>query len=104
MTFLTFRTIHKDIIIKLTRQIVLECINLNIPFKGPINLPKKVTKWTVLRSPHIDKKSREQFELREYYRMFILLNNDTITTKWLKTLNENLPSGIEYKIKIRLEK
>ena len=40
---------------------------------GPIPLPTEINKWTVLRSPHIDKKSREQFEVRTYKRLMDIL-------------------------------
>src|SRR5664280_3608225 len=40
---------------------------------GPIPLPTEINKWTVLRSPHIDKKSREQFEVRTFKRLMDIL-------------------------------
>lgn len=69
--------------------------------KGPIPLPYKKRKYTVNRSPHIDKKSREQFEITLYKRLIILLN---CSPQLMKALVEmNLPAGIDIKLKVRTE-
>ena len=44
---------------------------------GPIPLPMRIERWTVLRSPHVDKKSREQFELRTHKRLLDIFNGNT---------------------------
>jgi small subunit ribosomal protein S10 len=41
---------------------------------GPIPLPTRINRWTVLRSPHVDKKSREQFEIRTHKRLMDILD------------------------------
>lgn len=64
---------------------------------GPIPLPTRKEVYTVLRSPHIDKKSREQFEMRTHKRLIDILNPTGKTIDALKTLT--LPAGVDIKIK-----
>lgn len=64
---------------------------------GPIPLPTKIERYTVLRSPHIDKKSREQFEIRTHNRIIDLLDPTPKTMEALR--NVNMPAGIEIQIK-----
>jgi len=64
---------------------------------GPIPLPTRMERYTVLRSPHVDKKSREQFEIRTHKRLIDILEP---TAKTVDALNKiNMPAGIEIKIK-----
>jgi len=65
---------------------------------GPIPLPTDIERYTVLRSPHVDKKSREQFEIRTYKRLLDIMNPTAKTVDELKKLN--LPSGVDIKIKV----
>ena len=64
---------------------------------GPIPLPTRCEKFTVLRSPHVDKKSREQFEIRTHKRLIDIQNPTGKTIDALKTLT--LPAGVDIKIK-----
>ena len=64
---------------------------------GPIPLPTKINKYTVLRSPHIDKKSREQFEIRTHKRLIDILEPTKQTLEALMKLD--LAPGIEVEIK-----
>ncbi len=64
---------------------------------GPIPLPTKRTVWTVLRGPHIDKKSREQFETRIHKRLIDILNSSPKTIDALMKLE--LPAGVDIEIK-----
>lgn len=64
---------------------------------GPIPLPTRREIYTVLRSPNVDKKSREQFEIRTHKRMVDIMNPTPKTIDALKTLN--LPAGVDIKIK-----
>ncbi|CCB85603.1 MULTISPECIES: 30S ribosomal protein S10 [Parachlamydia] len=64
---------------------------------GPIPLPTRCEKFTVLRSPNIDRKSREQFEIRTHKRLIDILHPTGKTIDALKTLT--LPAGIDIKIK-----
>lgn len=64
---------------------------------GPIPLPTRVERYTVLRSPHIDKKSREQFEIRTHKRLIDIVQP---TGKTIDALNKlSLPAGVDIKIK-----
>ncbi len=64
---------------------------------GPIPLPTRREIYTVLRSPNIDRKSREQFEIRTHKRLIDILNPTSKTIDALKTLT--LPAGVDIKIK-----
>ncbi|MFQ5456367.1 MAG: 30S ribosomal protein S10 [Nitrospirota bacterium] len=65
---------------------------------GPIPLPTKIRKYTVLRSPHVDKKSREQFEIRTHKRLIDILEPTQDTIDALMKLN--LSAGIDVEIKL----
>ncbi len=59
---------------------------------GPIPLPTRMERYTVLRSPHVDKKSREQFEIRTHKRLIDIIEP---TPKTVDALNKlNMPAGI----------
>ena len=65
---------------------------------GPIPLPTKVNKFCVLRSPHVDKKSREQFEIRTHKRILDILDPTQQTVDALMKLD--LAAGIDVEIKL----
>ena len=66
-----------------------------ITLVGPVRLPKKIKRWTVLRSPHIDKKSREQFEMITYRRMLIIKDTNPVLVKlFLQYIKKNVPIGV----------
>jgi len=64
---------------------------------GPIPLPTRIERYTVLRSPHIDKKSREQFEIRTHKRVIDILEPTARTVDALAKLQ--IPAGVEISIK-----
>ncbi|GIS57814.1 MAG TPA: 30S ribosomal protein S10 [Planctomycetaceae bacterium] len=64
---------------------------------GPIPLPTRIERYTVLRSPHIDKKSREQFEIRTHKRLIDIVQPGPKTIDALNKLS--LPAGVDIKIK-----
>jgi small subunit ribosomal protein S10 len=64
---------------------------------GPIPLPTRIQRYTVLRSPHVDKKSRDQFEMRTHKRLVELEEANAKTQTALVKLE--LPAGVEIKIK-----
>ena len=64
---------------------------------GPIPLPTQISRYTVLRSPHVDKKSREQFEMRTHKRLLDILEPTTQTVDALMKLE--LPAGVDVEIK-----
>ncbi|OFY66833.1 MAG: 30S ribosomal protein S10 [Bacteroidetes bacterium RIFCSPLOWO2_02_FULL_36_8] len=65
---------------------------------GPIPLPTKKRIYTVLRSPHVDKKSREQFQLCTYKRLVDIYSSSAKTIDALMKLE--LPSGVDVEIKV----
>jgi small subunit ribosomal protein S10 len=65
---------------------------------GPIPLPTRIERFTVNRSPHADKKSMEQFEIRTHKRLLDIIDPTAKTVDELKKLN--LPAGVDIQIKI----
>ena len=65
---------------------------------GPIPLPTMKNRWTVLRSPHVDKKSREQFEIRTHKRILEILEPTPQTVDALMKLD--LSGGVDIEIKL----
>ncbi len=65
---------------------------------GPIPLPTRIEKFSVNRSPHVNKKSAEQFEIRTHKRLLDIVNPTSRTVDELKKLN--LPAGVDITIKI----
>jgi small subunit ribosomal protein S10 len=66
---------------------------------GPIPLPTRLERFTVLRSPHIDKKSREQFEIRTHKRLLDIVDPTPQTVDALMKLD--LASGVDVEIKLK---
>ena len=64
---------------------------------GPVPLPTKRTVYTVLRSPHVDKKSREQFEVRIHKRLIDITRSTAQTMEALEKLD--IPAGVDIEIK-----
>jgi small subunit ribosomal protein S10 len=67
--------------------------------RGPIPLPTRINKYTVLRSPHVDKKSREQFEIRTHRRLTDIIHPKQATVDALMRLD--LSAGVNVDIKVR---
>ena len=65
--------------------------------RGPVPLPTKIERYDILRSPHVDKKSREQFEIRTHKRLIDILEPTTQTVDALMKLD--LPAGVDVEIK-----
>ena len=64
---------------------------------GPIPLPTRIERYTVLSSPHVDKKARQQFEIRTHKRLIDIMQ---ATAKTIEALNKlSLPAGVDIKIK-----
>ena len=80
-----------------TEEIVNTAKKTGAKISGPIPLPTKKKKYTVLRSPHVDKKSREQFEMRTYKRLIDIVNPTPQTVDAL--MNLDIASGVDVEIK-----
>ena len=65
---------------------------------GPIPMPTRIERYTVNRSPHVDKKSMDQFELRTHKRLIVIIEPTVQTVDELKKLN--LPAGVEININV----
>ncbi|MBI4317139.1 MAG: 30S ribosomal protein S10 [Chloroflexi bacterium] len=80
------------------QQIVETAERMGAQVAGPVPLPTKTEKYCVIRSPHIDKDSREQFEIRTHKRLIDILEPTPKTVNALMSLN--LPAGVDIEIKI----
>jgi small subunit ribosomal protein S10 len=80
-----------------THEIVETAKRTGARIAGPIPLPTVKNKWTVLRSPHVDKKSREQFESRTHKRLLDIFEPTSQTVDALMRLD--LPAGVDVEIK-----
>jgi len=81
-----------------TREIVNTAKRTGAEVRGPIPLPQRIEKFTVLRGPHVDKKSREQFEIRTYKRMLDIVDPTSQTVDALMKLD--LAAGVDVEIKL----
>jgi small subunit ribosomal protein S10 len=80
------------------REIVVTAQRTGARVAGPVPLPTKISKYTVLRSPHVDKKSREQFEIRTHKRLVDIYDPTPDTVDALMKLE--LASGVDVEIKL----
>ncbi|MCB0711667.1 MAG: 30S ribosomal protein S10 [Ignavibacteriae bacterium] len=87
-----------NLIDKSTEKIIRTVRQTGAIVSGPIPLPTRRTVYTVNRSPHIDKKSREQFEQRVHKRLIDILNSTSKTVDSLMRLE--LPAGVDVEIKV----
>ncbi len=83
---------------KSTEDIVKTATSTGAEVVGPIPLPTRRTVITVNRSPHVDKKSREQFEIRTHKRLIEIFNSKPQTIDALTKLD--LPAGVDIEIKV----
>ncbi len=82
-----------------TGEIVNTARRTGARVRGPIPLPTHIEKYTVLRSPHIDKKSREQFEIRTHKRLLDIVDPTPQTVDALMKLD--LAAGVDVEIKLQ---
>jgi small subunit ribosomal protein S10 len=81
-----------------TKEIVETARRTGAKIAGPIPLPTKTNRYTVLRSPHVDKKSREQFEMKTHKRLLDILEPTQQTIDQLMKLD--LSAGVDVEIKL----
>ena len=84
---------------KSTDKIIKTVKSTGAVVSGPIPLPTNRTIYTVLKSPHVDKKSREQFEIRSHKRIIDIHNSNNKTVESLSKLD--IPAGVEIEIKLK---
>ncbi|MBI89222.1 MAG: 30S ribosomal protein S10 [Candidatus Marinimicrobia bacterium] len=83
---------------KSTEKIVKTAKSTGAIISGPIPLPSKRSVYTILRSPHVNKKSREQFQTKIHKRLVDILNSTPKTVESLMKLD--LPAGVDIEIKV----
>lgn len=81
-----------------TNEIVMTAKRTGASVRGPVPLPNRIERFTVLRSPHIDKKSREQFELKTHKRLVDIIDCPPQTVDALMKLE--LAAGVDVEIKL----
>jgi small subunit ribosomal protein S10 len=79
-------------------EIVETATRTGVDVRGPFPLPTRISRWTVLRGPHVDKKSREQFERRTHYRLLDILEPSQQTVDALMKLD--LSAGVNVEMKL----
>ncbi len=91
------RAFDAELIDQSAKSIVNAVLRAGAMVSGPVPLPTKISKYTVLRSPHVNKKSREQFEMRTHKRLIDIINPTSETINALMKLE--LPAGVDVEIK-----
>jgi small subunit ribosomal protein S10 len=92
------RSYDHNLVDKSTEKIVKTVKNSGAVISGPIPLPTKKEVFTVLKSPHVNKKSREQFQMRTHKRLIEIF---TPTQKTVDALSKlELPSGVDIQVKL----
>lgn len=94
---LTLKSYDHQLLDKATKQIALTVKRTGSDLMGPVPMPNKRRCFTVLRSPHVNKKSREQFELTTHKRILEILSPSDQTMDALMKLN--ISSGVDVEIK-----
>lgn len=80
-----------------SKSIVQTVVKAGAKVSGPVPLPTRINKYTVLRSPHVNKKAREQFEMRTHKRLIDILEPTPKVVEALMKLE--LPAGVDVEIK-----
>src|SRR5947209_20448162 len=88
-----------EIIDQSTKKIVETALRTQATIRGPIPLPTEKHRFTVIRSPHKDKDSREHFEMRIHKRLIDIVEPNAKTIESLQRLD--LPAGVDIEIKIQ---
>lgn len=94
---LTLKSYDHQLLDKAVKQIVLTAKRTGAQIVGPVPMPNRKNCFTVLRSPHIDKKSREQFDLTTHRRILDIVSPSDQTMDALMKLN--ISSGVDVEIK-----
>ena len=81
-----------------TKEIVTTVKRTGAEISGPVPLPRRIERFTVNRSPHIDKESREQFEIRTYKRLLIIIYPNPQTVDALMKVDLSAGVGVEIKL------
>ena len=93
------RAYDHEIIDQSTKKIVETVVRTQASVRGPVPLPTEKHRYTVIRSPHKDKDSREHFEMRIHKRLLDIMDPTPKTIDSLQRLD--LPAGVEIELKIQ---
>ena len=88
-----------EIIDQSTKKIVETVIRTQAKVRGPVPLPTEIRRYCVVRSPHVDKDSREHFEMRIHKRLLDIVEHTPKTVDSLQRLE--VPAGVEIEIKLQ---
>ena len=88
-----------EVIDQSTKKIVETVLRTQAKVRGPVPLPTEIRKYTVIRSPHVDKDSREHFEMRVHKRLIDIVDPNAKTIDSLQRIE--LPAGVDIEIKIQ---
>ena len=88
-----------EIVDQSTKKIVETVVRTQAKVRGPVPLPTEIRRFCVVRSPHVDKDSREHFEMRVHKRLLDILEPSPKTVDSLQRLD--LPAGVDIEIKIQ---
>ncbi|MCF8495478.1 MAG: 30S ribosomal protein S10 [Alphaproteobacteria bacterium] len=95
---ISLRAFEHRILDAAAAEIVSTAKRTGAQVRGPIPLPNRIKRFTVIRSPHVDKRSQEQFEMRTHKRLMIIGDPTPQTIDALMKLD--LPGGVDVQIKI----
>jgi small subunit ribosomal protein S10 len=88
-----------EVVDQSTKKIVETVVRTQAKVCGPVPLPTEIRRYTVVRSPHVDKDSREHFEMRIHKRLIDIVEPTSKTVESLQRLE--LPAGVDIEIKIQ---
>jgi small subunit ribosomal protein S10 len=88
-----------EVVDQSTKKIVETVVRTQAKVRGPVPLPTEIRRYTVVRSPHVDKDSREHFEMRVHKRLIDIVEPTSKTVESLQRLE--LPAGVDIEIKIQ---
>lgn len=91
------RGFDAELVEQSSMAIVQTVVKAGAKVSGPVPLPTRINKYTVLRSPHVNKKSREQFEMRTHKRLIDILDPTQKVVEALMKLE--LPAGVDVEIR-----
>lgn len=94
---LRLKSFDHRVLDKSVADIVQTVRRIGSEIRGPIPMPSKIRKFTVNRSPHIDKESREQFEIRNHFRLLVITAAPQVIDALMKL---NLAAGVDIDIEL----
>ena len=96
---LKLKSFESDLLDSSVKDIIETVKKTGARVKGPIPLPTRISRYTVLRSPHVNKKSREQFEIRTHKRLLDIVDASQQTVDALMKID--LPAGVDIEVKLQ---